>query len=309
MITRDELNRLFGLTRQSAEGKLDAKQSDELGILTGKLEELLEVVRDPIVAEMIRERYLKNRKWFQIAMKWAGSPDAVRKSCARAIAAARRRVEAGETADEAPVAAGDADARKTAEEACGCSGGKKDEGASETAGKPRVRSADTVDVEIAHKTAEKPRVSRVCAVDMETHSDARKTAEKPYTRLAGTREDALKRLRKPCGRRGCSAAERQYAAPSSAENRAEYASAYKTAHKREQPCAECYFAAEIKGCRCSCRAAYKAYRKRVYKQSGACRLCRKQRARKAARRRAEKRAHGCELFVKHAEIYKGGADH
>ena len=75
-------------------------------------------------------------------------------------------------------------------------------------------------------------------------------------------------------------------APSSAEYRTEYARAYKAADQREQSRSEGDAAAEIERRRSRGGTADKAHGKRVYKHLRACRLCRKERARKAARRRA-----------------------
>ena len=87
-MVREELDRLFEMTRLAAAGMLESRYDEELESLTVKLEAVIDEVEDPIIADMIRERYLKNRKWFQIAAKWAVTPDAARKSCMRAIAAA-----------------------------------------------------------------------------------------------------------------------------------------------------------------------------------------------------------------------------
>lgn len=243
-MVREELDRLFEMTRLAAAGMLESRYDEELESLTVKLEAVIDEVEDPIIADMIRERYLKNRKWFQIAAKWAVTPDAARKSCMRAIAA---------VPDHAVSRPGERKEGRDAEHTAG-----------------------------AQKTALRTRPS--CG------------------RCGAAAVEEPQRRPRAAGRPAMSA-------PSSAEYRTEYARAYKAADQREQSRSEGDAAAEIKRRRSRGGTADKAHGKRVYKHFRACRLCRKERARKAARRRAQKCAHRCDLFVKNAEIYKGGAYH
>ncbi len=85
-----DLKRLFFLTKRSLRGALTKEEAAEHESLKKDFERLLGLITDPIAEDLLRERYLKGRKWYVIALDTGANEDTPRKICSRAVAAVRR---------------------------------------------------------------------------------------------------------------------------------------------------------------------------------------------------------------------------
>ena len=90
-----DLKRLFFLTKRSLRGALTKEEAAEHESLKQDFERLLGLITDPIAEDLLRERYLKGRKWYVIALDTGANEDTPRKICSRAVAAVRRSLGSG----------------------------------------------------------------------------------------------------------------------------------------------------------------------------------------------------------------------